>query len=232
MSGKNFESGKLNAAKLALEYVKDGAVIGLGSGTTVEVFLKLLGEKIKEGLEVYAVPSSVRSRLVAKEVGVRIIDLHECPEPDVCIDGADQVDAKMNCIKGGGGALTREKIVAAASRKVVIMVDESKISGKLDHLVPVEVLPFSLGYVVKRIEKLFKAEVRLREGSGKLGPVVTDNGNFIIDCDFGVVNNPEELETTLNCIPGVVENGVFPSRLIDCIIIGKSSGESGEILRK
>jgi len=141
--------GKYKAAKLALELVKDGMVLGIGSGTTVEIFLNLLGEKIREeGLEIYGVPTSYQSYYAAIRNGVRIVDLVEY-EPELCIDGADQVDSKMNCIKGGGGAMTREKIVAKASKKVVIIVDENKLVEKLSMPVPVEVLPLR----VKKAER-------------------------------------------------------------------------------
>ncbi len=214
--------GKYNAAKLALELVKDGMVLGIGSGTTVEIFLDLVGEKIKkEGWEIYGIPSSYQSYLVAIKNGIRVVDLVE-HEPEICIDGADQVDAKMNCIKGGGAAMTREKVVAMASKKVVIIVDESKLVEKLSMPVPVEVLPFAYGYVLKRLGEL-GAETKLRQGSGKIGPVITDNGNFIVDCDFGEISEQaEEIELTLNQIPGVVENGIFPKKIVDDVIVGKN----------
>lgn len=215
--------GKYKAAKLALELVKDGMVLGIGSGTTVEIFLNLLGEKIRmEGLEIYGVPTSYQSYYAAIRNGVRIVDLVEY-EPELCIDGADQVDSKMNCIKGGGGAMTREKIVAKASKKVVIIVDENKLVEKLSMPVPVEVLPFAYGYVSKKIEELGATRVNLRYGSGKVGPVVTDNGNFVLDCDFGVIEDGrvEELEKEVKSISGVVENGLFPKKLVDDMLVGK-----------
>ncbi|AAB90297.1 ribose-5-phosphate isomerase RpiA [Archaeoglobus fulgidus] len=216
-------SGKYNAAKLALELVKDGMVLGIGSGSTVEVFLNLLGDKIREeGLEIYGIPSSYQSYFAAIRNGVEIVDLVEF-EPDLCIDGADQVDAKLNCIKGGGGAMTREKIVAKASRKVVIIVDESKLVEKLSMPVPVEVLPFAYGWVLREIEKM-GCKARLREGKGKIGPVITDNGNFVVDCDFGVIEEDrvEGLEGEIKLISGVVENGIFSKELIDAVIAGSS----------
>jgi len=215
-------SGKYNAAKLALELVKDGMVLGIGSGSTVEVFLNLLGDKIREeGLEIYGIPSSYQSYFAAIRNGVRVVDLAEF-EPELCIDGADQVDAKMNCIKGGGAALTREKIVAKASRKVVIIVDESKLVEKLSMPVPVEVLPFAYGYAVREIERM-GCKARLREGRGKVGPVVTDNGNFVVDCEFGVIEDGEveRLERELKLISGVVESGLFSNKLVDEVIVGR-----------
>lgn len=214
-------NGKLNASKLALSLIKDGMTIGIGTGTTVEIFLNLLGQKIKnEGLEIYGIPSSYQSMLVGIRNGIIITDLAE-KEPELCIDGADQVDSGLNCIKGGGGALTREKIIANASRKVIIIVDKSKLSEKLSIPVPVEVLPFAYGYVVRKLSSISRAV--LREGKGKAGPVITDNGNFILDCDFGTIENPEELEIKLKMIPGVIESGIFPSKLIDAVIVGDSN---------
>jgi len=220
-------NGKYNAAKLALQLVKDGMILGIGSGSTVEIFLNLLGERIKaENIEVYGVPTSYQSYYAAIRNGVRIVDLVEY-EPELCIDGADQVDAKMNCIKGGGGALTREKIVSKASKKVVIIVDESKLVEKLSMPVPVEVLPFAYGYVKRKLKEL-GAEVKLRQGSGKVGPVITDNGNFVVDCDFGVLEDEvvEKTEEGVKLITGVVESGIFPKKMIDQVIVGSPNSAS------
>ncbi|WP_202320784.1 ribose 5-phosphate isomerase A [Archaeoglobus neptunius] len=214
--------GKFNAAKLALEVVRDGMVLGIGSGSTVEIFLNLLGERIRrEEMEIYGVPTSYQSYFTALRNGIKIVDLEY--EPEVCIDGADQVDAKMNCIKGGGGALTREKIVASASKKVVIIVDESKLVEKLSMPVPVEVLPFGYPYVVKKLHDMGCSEIRLRHGSGKVGPVITDNGNFVLDCNFGVLEDErvERLEEKIKTVRGVLENGIFPKKIIDRVIVGK-----------
>lgn len=210
---------KVNAAKLAVELVRDGMVLGIGSGSTVEIFLDLLGRRIKEeGLVVYGVPSSYQSHIAAVRNGIRIVDLFSYDELDLCVDGADQVDSKLNCIKGGGAAMTREKVVASASKRVVIIVDESKLSEKLNKPIPVEVLPFAYGFVKRKLEKM--CSVCLRGGKGKVGPIITDNGNFVLDCDFGVIDKPDELERDLNSIPGVVENGIFPSKLIDSVVVG------------
>ncbi|MCS7130127.1 MAG: ribose-5-phosphate isomerase RpiA [Archaeoglobaceae archaeon] len=214
-------NGKYNASKLALSLIKDEMTIGIGSGSTVEVFLNLLGEKIKrEGLKIYGIPSSYQAMLAGARNGLIITDLID-REPDLCVDGADQVDNKLNCIKGGGAALTREKILAFASKKVIILVEDSKLTDKLSMPVPVEVLPFAYGYVMRRISKICKP--RLREGKGKVGPIITDNGNFILDCDFGVIEAPEEVEKELKSISGVVENGIFSSKLITGVIVGNNS---------
>ncbi|MEM0214958.1 MAG: ribose-5-phosphate isomerase RpiA [Archaeoglobaceae archaeon] len=211
-------NGKYNAAKIALSLIKDEMTIGIGSGSTVEVFLNLLGERIrKEGIRIYGIPSSYQAMIAGARNGIIITDLIE-KEPEICIDGADQVDAKLNCIKGGGGALTREKILANASRKVIIIVDESKLVEKLSMPVPVEVMPFAYGYVLRKLSSVCKP--KLREAKGKVGPVITDNGNFILDCDFGIIENPEELEKELKLVSGVIENGVFPAKMITSVIVG------------
>ncbi len=229
-------SGKFAAAKKASELVKDGMVIGIGSGTTVEIFLRELGKRIKsEELEVFGVPSSYQSKMLAIEEGISLLDLLECSELDLCIDGADEVDLKLNAVKGGGGALTREKIVAYASKEVVFVVEERKVVEKLKYPVPVEVIPFSLGYVLKRLEEIMKDlgsenTPRVRQGTGKLGPVVTDNGNFIVDCNFGEIENTGKLENELCMIPGVVECGLFTD-VADRVIVGKDGGETYELKR-
>lgn len=217
------DKAKVNAAKEALNFVDDEVVLGIGSGTTVEIFLKLLGEKIEEeGMVVYGIPTSYQSHIAAVKNGVKIVDLFQHPEPDICIDGADQVDYNFNCLKGGGAALTREKIVISASKKVVIIVDETKYSSKLDKSVPVEVLPFAYSCVVKKLHQIAK-KVELRLAEKKLGPVITDNGNFIVDCLIEI-DDVERLEREINNIPGVVENGLFPSKMVDVVVLGSESG--------
>ncbi len=214
---------KLNCAKEAVKLVKDGMVIGIGSGSTVELFLKELGKRIKaEELEVFGIPTSYQSHIVAVENGIRVVDLFQFPEPELCIDGADQIDSNLNCIKGGGGALTREKIVAFASDKFVVIAEESKLVGNLCMPVPVEILPFAYGFVARRVEEL-GGKCVLREGRGKVGPVISDNGNFVADCDFGVLEDPEGIEEKLRAIPGVIENGIFTG-VVDRVIVGTEEG--------
>ena len=217
-------NSKLNAARKAVEYVEDGMVVGIGSGTTVEIFIKELGNRIiSEKLNITGVASSLKSHMLAVESGIVISDLIQFPEPDIYVDGADQIDLQFNCIKGGGAALTREKIIAHASRKFVVIIDSSKIVEKLNMPVPVEIIPFAYGFVEKKIREN-GGKIALREGKGKFGPVVSDNGNLIADCNFGVLNEPEELEKTLNFIPGLLENGIFSKEIVDFVIAGEESG--------
>jgi len=204
------EEAKKAVAREAVKHVKRGSVIGLGSGTTVAYAIKELGKK---RLQILAVPSSHQAFLLATQNHIQTTTLDEHPRLDLTIDGADQVETKtLNMIKGMGGALTREKIVAAASKENIIIIDKTKLASKLGvkQPVPVEVLPFALATVKTKLQAL-KGKPRLREGSGKMGPVVTDNGNFILDTDFGAINEAEKLNTQIKSIPGVVETGLFLS---------------------
>jgi ribose 5-phosphate isomerase A len=202
------EEAKKAVAKEAVEHVKNGSVIGLGSGTTVAYAVEELG---KRHLQILAVPSSYQAFLLAAQHHIPVTTLDEHPRLDLTIDGADQVETKtLNMIKGMGGALTREKIVAAASKKNIIIIDKTKLAPKLGmkQPVPVEVLPFALATVKVKLQAL-KGKPKLREGNGKVGPVVTDNGNFILDTDFGIIKDAEKLNTQIKSIPGVVETGLF-----------------------
>ncbi len=219
---------KVRCAEKALEFVEDGMILGLGSGSTVREFLKLLAEKAREGTEIVVIPTSFDTHLMAVENGIRIADLNEYPEPDLCIDGADQIDRDFNLIKGGGGALTREKVVASASKEFVVIADKSKLVERLNIPVPVEILPFALGFVRKKIEEL-GFRLNLRESKGKLRPVISDNGNVIADVDAGGISDPDGLEKKLR-IPGVIENGIFSAEMVDVVIIGKRDGAA--VLRK
>jgi ribose 5-phosphate isomerase A len=206
------ELAKRAAAREAVKEVKDGYVIGLGSGTTVAYAIQELAKYIKrKGIQVLAVPSSHQAFLLAARNNVHATSLEEHPKLDITIDGADQVERKtLNMIKGMGGALTREKIVASASKRLVIIIDETKLAEKLglNQPIPVEVLPFGLALVSARLQAL-KGKPKLREGNGKVGPVVTDNGNFILDVGFDSIMDPEKLNTQIKAIPGVVETGLF-----------------------
>jgi len=215
------ENAKKMAAINAVKHVEDGFIVGLGSGTTVTYAFQEIGKRIhEEKLHIYGVPTSYQAFLLAVQNSIPVTTLDEHHQLDIAIDGADQVDEKLNMIKGVGGALTREKIVASASRMNVIIVDETKLTRKLgvNQPVPVEVLPFAMSTITKKLRILGSKPI-LREAEKKLGPVVTDNGNFIVDVDFGPIDNPKELNRTLKAIPGIVETGLFVG-MADVVYVG------------
>ena len=218
------EEAKRRAALAAVQHVKDGFVVGLGSGSTAAYVVEEIGRLIREeGLQVLGVPSSSQAMMVAVKSGVPLTTLDEHPVLDLDIDGADEVDGKLDMIKGGGGALTREKIVASASKQVVIVADETKLVEKLGAFkVPVEVLPFALATATAEIKKL-GGKPFLRESKGKVGGVVTDNGNYILDVDFGLIADAKELNLRLKLVPGVIETGLFIG-LANVVYLAKSDG--------
>jgi len=224
--GEELEKAKRNAALEAVKHVENGFVIGLGSGSTVAYAAEEIGRRIKsESLNVKAVPTSYQALMLAVKNSIPVTTLDENPTLDLTIDGADQIDKNLDLIKGMGGALTREKVVAAASKKLIIIADWRKKTLKLGENgqpVPIEVLPFAAALVIRRISTL-GGKARVREGSGKVGPVITDNGNFIIDADFGPIENPAELERKLKAVPGIVETGLFIG-MTDIAYIGSPSG--------
>ncbi|MGB9915698.1 MAG: ribose-5-phosphate isomerase RpiA [Candidatus Bathyarchaeales archaeon] len=219
------DEAKQKAALAAVKHVKDGFVVGLGSGSTAAYAIEALGERVKhEKLSLLGVPTSYQAFLLAVKHGIAVTTLDEHPVIDVTIDGADQINAKLNLIKGMGAALAREKIVASVAKLNIIIADESKkvqVLGENNHPVPIEVLPFAITPVKRKIEALGGKAI-LREGKGKLGPVITDNGNAIIDASFGAIGDAAELELKLKMIPGVVETGLFVN-LADIAYIGTSS---------
>ncbi len=196
------------AARASLQFVKNGQVVGLGTGSTAAYFIQLLGEQVKNGLKIRGIPSSDRSREQAAGLGIPLTTLDECQEIDVTVDGADEVDPQLRLIKGGGGALLREKIVASATKYYVIITDATKrvpVLGKFP--LPVEVIKFAQAVVQKKIEAL-GAAVELRRGAdGK--PYLTDENNHILDCRFGQIPDADGLARRLNDMPGVVEHGLF-----------------------
>ncbi len=219
------EALKRNAALAAVKHVKDGFIVGLGSGSTIAYAIAALGEQVKnENLHILGIPSSYQAFALAVQNKIPITTLEEHPVIDVDIDGADQIDPKLDLIKGMGAALAREKIVAAASKLNIIIADEKKrvkVLGENNQPVPMEVLSFAIAPVMRSIEKL-GGRAALRETKGKLGPVISDNGNAIMDATFGTIGDAAKLERELKMIPGVVETGLFIG-LTDIVYLGTAS---------
>jgi ribose 5-phosphate isomerase A len=202
------EQEKEAAARASLRFIKDGQVVGLGTGSTAAYFIDFLGEKVKQGLRIRAIPTSDLSGQRAANLGIPLTTFEECPEIDVTVDGADELDSQLRLIKGGGGALLREKIVASATRTYVIIADSSKhvpVLGKFP--LPVEVIKFAQPVVEKRLRAL-GAQVDLRRDAAG-NAFLTDEHNHILDCRFGEIRDPEALARQLSDMPGVVEHGLF-----------------------
>ncbi len=220
------ESQKRNAAQAAAENVKDGMVVGLGSGTTAAYAIIALGERRKhESINIKGIPSSYQALQLAVQSGIPITTPEEHPIIDINIDGADQIDPRLNLIKGMGAALAREKIVASASNLNIIVADEKKkvkTLGENNHPVPLEVMPFAIALVQKRVNAMGGSTL-LRETKGKLGPVMSDNGNAIMDAAFGEIKDLEKLETELHAVPGIIETGLFIG-YADLVYLGTSEG--------
>ena len=210
------------AAREAVKHVKDGMVVGLGSGSTASIAIRFLGDKVKEGWKLVGVPTSRDSEVLGKSVGITIGELKDYPDVDLTIDGADEVDPELNLIKGLGGALVREKIVAAATKVEIIIVDESKLVGYLGQKapLPVEIVKFASESTMRRLQK-FGCVPTLREKNGLA--FITDNGNLIADCRFQRIDNPAKMESDLNLVPGVVDNGLFVG-LADKVIVASKAG--------
>ena len=213
------DDDKMLAARAAVELVTDGMALGLGTGSTAVFAVQLLGERVRDGLKIQGVPTSESTEKLAKSVGIPIVTLAQCPRLDLDIDGADEVDPNLCLIKGGGGALLREKIVAFASRRVVIIVDEKKLVDKLGRFhVPIEVIPFACGSIQETIIEM-GANSTVRERDGRV--FQTDENNLILDCDFGLIADPRSLARKLSLIPGVVEHGLFID-MVERVIIGSN----------
>ena len=220
---------KMAAAEAALEHIEAGMKVGLGTGSTANCFIDALGRKVAGGLKVLCVPTSVASQERAAALGIPLATLEEEPRLDVTVDGADEIHPQgLVLIKGGGGALTREKIVASSSAKMVVIADSSKLMrpqtfGRFP--LPVEILPFGARATILKIEAAIadlgmSGEVRIRQGED--GPLISDNGGLIIDCHLGHISRPAELAGALRVIPGVVEQGLFCGIATLAIVAGDS----------
>jgi ribose 5-phosphate isomerase A len=217
---------KQKAALEAVKHVQDGFIVGLGSGSTAAFAVEAIGERIKtEGIKVMGIPSSYQTFELAVQHGIPVTTLEEHPVIDVTIDGADQLTPELTLIKGGGAALAREKIVASASKVNIIIADAAKKAPYLGYsgqFVPVEVIPFALSPVKRKLAEM-GVKVTVREAKGKLGPIITDNSNAIIDVVFGEIKNPAELAVQIKMIPGVAETGLFVG-LTDIAYLGTADG--------
>jgi len=200
-------SEKQAAATSAVSLVRDGMVVGIGTGSTAAYAISELEKLVADGLDIVGIPTSYQSEMLALRK-IPITTLLEHPVIDIVLDGADQIDRNLVAIKGGGAAHAKEKVVAHAAKRVVLMVDEAKLVHELTHVVPIEVLPYAVT-VVDADVRAIGGIPSLRMAARKDGPVVTDNGNFVIDADFGAINDPVRLNDKINAIIGVVEHGIF-----------------------
>jgi len=219
---------KENAAIAALEFVEDGMVLGLGSGSTAEIFIDRLGEKVAGGLKIAGVPTSKRTAECAVEAGVPLIEPDKVDRINLTIDGADEVDPAFNLVKGGGACLLREKIVAHASDRMVVIVDNSKMVDMLGQFpLPVEVDPFGMALTAEQVFEALKqtgcieAQTVLRQMKDGSGPLITDGGNYILDSKCKKIPNPADTALALSQIPGVMEHGLFID-LADVIVVGEA----------
>jgi len=214
---------KQEVAKAAAARVQSGTIVGLGSGSTAALMIQYLGDRLRSGelKDIKGVPTSFQSTVLARQYGIPLVSLDEIETIDIAIDGADEVDPHHNLIKGGGAAHTREKIVDSLAEQFIVVVDSSKLVDRLGSTfkVPVEVIPMAITPVARAIEKL-GGQPELRMAVKKAGPVITDQGNMVIDVKFATIDNPAEMEKTLNNIPGVLENGIFVG-VVDLVLVGE-----------
>lgn len=221
------ESEKELAGRAAAKLVSDGDIVGLGTGSTAYFAIVALGERVASGLKITGIPTSVHTRDLAREVGIPLTTLDDHPEIDTTIDGADEVDPNLNLIKGGGGALLREKIIASASKKMVVVADAGKIVPVLGKFpLPVEIIEFARVILEKKIAALGATIKHRMKPDGQ--PFVTDEGHHILDCSFGKIADPTALARELDSMPGVVEHGLFIG-LAKLALVGR--GDAIEELR-
>lgn len=214
---------KQKVGEAAAARVQSGTIVGLGTGSTTAYAIQAIGDRLKSGdlKDIKGIPTSFQATVLAKEYGIPLTTLDEVDRIDIAIDGADEVDPHRNLIKGGGAAHTREKIVDALAVQFIVVVDSGKLVNKLGStfLLPVEVLPMAVTPVMRMLEKL-GGKPQLRMGVKKAGPVVSDQGNLIVDVKFDSIDDPEALEKTINNIPGVLDNGLFVG-LADVVLVGE-----------
>lgn len=214
---------KQEVGKAAASRVSSDSIVGLGTGSTTAFAIQFIGERLASGelKNVVGIPTSFQSEVLAKKYGIPLTTLDAVDHIDVAIDGADEVDPQKNLIKGGGAAHTREKVVDTLAKQFIVVVDEGKLTDKLGStfLLPVEVIPMAVSPVMRRLE-ILGGKPELRMGIKKAGPVVTDQGNLVIDVKFDEIENPSELEATINNIPGVLENGLFVG-VTDLVLVGE-----------
>lgn len=224
------EAFKRQAAERAIGLVRSGMRLGLGTGSTARHFVDLVGAEARKGLAIVGVPTSEATADQARALGIPLTTLDETPELDLTVDGADEIDGALRLIKGGGGALLREKIVASASRRMVVIADSSKLVAELGRFpLPVEVAPFGVAATIRRIARAVAAlglagPLTLRRRDGAL--FVTDGGHYILDCAFGAIPDPEALDQALADIPGVVDCGLFIGMASAAIFVGPAGVES------
>ncbi|HEV2275511.1 MAG TPA: ribose-5-phosphate isomerase RpiA [Acidobacteriaceae bacterium] len=215
------EEEKAAAARKSIEYVADGMIVGLGTGSTARYVIELLGERVSQGLNIRGIPTSKVSARLAASLKIPLTTLDQVESIDLTIDGADEIAPGLALIKGGGGALLHEKVVASYSQRLLIVADEHKRVARLGHYpLPVEVIQFAAGPVQRELRKM-GANPELRAGDDG-HPFTTDEGNFLFDCSFGQIENPEELGRTLKSITGVVEHGLFLGLASMAIVAGPS----------
>lgn len=214
---------KQEVGKAAADRVKSNSIVGLGTGSTTAYAIEFIGDRLAKGeiTNIVGVPTSFQAEVLAKKYGIPLTTLDAIDHIDVAIDGADEVDPQKNLIKGGGAAHTREKVVDALADEFVVVVDSGKLTDKLGStfLLPVEVIPMAITPVMNALTKL-GGKPELRMGIKKAGPVVTDQGNLVVDVKFDSIDNPKELEKTINNIPGVLENGLFVG-VADIVLVGE-----------
>jgi ribose 5-phosphate isomerase A len=214
------------AAQQAVQNIRQGMTVGLGSGSTAYFAIESIGERVRQGLKIKTVASSVRSEEIARSFGIDVLPVEQVTSIDIGIDGADEVDGKGNLIKGGGGSLLREKILAFASQQFFVIVDESKLVKQLGYKpVPVEITPFGATLTLQHLKSL-GCQPAIRKGNAQ--PFISDNGNLVVDCKFQAIEDPAWLDVKIKMIPGVVETGLFSKKIVTSVIAGFENGEVRE----